>query len=118
MKRANDPLFWLMFGAGGVLAALIGTALVFATGIGAPGGILVSPELMRYDRMLAFAHNGLGKIAILAVIVLFLWHAALRIFHMLHDFGIHAGAGAKLICFGLPLLGTIGTVYYLLALGF
>ncbi len=107
-----------MFGAGGVLAALVGTALVFATGIGAPGGILVSPDLMRYDRMLAFAHNGFGKIAIFVIIVFFLWHAALRIFHMLHDFGIHAGAFAKLICFGVPLLFTVGAAYYLLKLGF
>jgi succinate dehydrogenase subunit D len=50
--------------------------------------------------------------------VLFLWHAALRIFHMLHDFGIHAGTGAKLICFGLPLLCTIAAAFWLLILGF
>ena len=118
MKRANDPIFWSLFGAGGMLAALVGAALVFVTGIGVPLGILVSQDLMRYQRMLDFAHHWLGKVIVFAVIVLFLWHAALRIFHMLHDFGVHAGTGAKLTCFGLPLLCTIAAAYWLLALGF
>jgi fumarate reductase subunit D len=118
MKRANDPIFWLMFGAGGMLAALMGTALVFVTGIGVPLGILVSQDLMRYQRMLGFAQHWFGKIILFAIIVLFLWHAALRIYHMLHDFGIHAGAGSKLACFGPPLLCTVAAAYWLLALGF
>ncbi|MBI2317090.1 MAG: fumarate reductase subunit FrdD [Betaproteobacteria bacterium] len=118
MKRANDPIFWLLFGAGGMLSALVGAALVFVTGIGAPLGFLVSRDLMRYERVLSFAQNGWGKLFLFAVIALFLWHAALRIYHMLHDFGIRAGAGAKLLCFGLPLLCTIAAAWWLLALGF
>ena len=117
MKRSNDPVFWSLFGAGGMLSALVGAALVFVTGIGVPLGILVSKDLMRYQGMLGFAHHWLGKAIVFAVIVLFLWHAALRIFHMLHDFGIHAGAGAKLVCFGLPLLCTIAAAYYLWTIG-
>ena len=77
-----------------MLAALVGPALVFVTGIAVPAGILMSPDLMGYQRMAGFAHAWPGKIIILAVIVLFLWHAALRIFHMLHDFGVHAGVAA------------------------
>jgi fumarate reductase subunit D len=118
MKRSNDPIFWSLFGAGGMLSALIGVALVFVTGIAVPLGFLVSQDLMRYQRMLGFAHHWLGKVIVFAVIVLFLWHAALRIFHMLHDFGVHAGTGAKLVCFGLPLLCTIAAGYWLLNLGF
>jgi len=73
---------------------------------------------MRYELMLGFTQHWLGKVIVFAVIVLFLWHAALRIFHMLHDFGIHAGAGVKLICFGLPLLCTVAVAFCLLILGF
>jgi fumarate reductase subunit D len=118
MKRSNDPVFWSLFGAGGMLSALIGAALVYVSGIGVPLALLVSQDLMRYERMLGFAQHWLGKVIVFAVIVLFLWHAALRIFHMLHDFGIHAGTGAKLICFGLPLLCTIAAAFWLLILGF
>jgi fumarate reductase subunit D len=116
MKRSNAPLVWSLFGAGGMLAALVGPALVFVTGIAVPAGILMSRDLMGYQRMAGFAHTWVGKAIILAVIVLFLWHAALRIFHMLHDFGVHAGTGAKLACFGLPLLCTLAAVYWALAL--
>ena len=38
MKRSNAPVFWLLFGAGGMLCALLGTALVFITGIAVPFG--------------------------------------------------------------------------------
>ena len=87
------------------------------TGIAVPLGLLVSPDLMRYQRMVEFTHNWLGKLIVFAIIVLFLWHAALRIFHMLHDFGVHAGTGAKLVCFGFPLLCTLATAYWVLAIG-
>lgn len=116
MKRSNAPLVWSLFGAGGMLAALVGPALVFVTGIAVPAGILMSKDAMRYDRMIKFAHNPIGKIIILAVIVFFMWHAALRIFHMLHDFGVHAGTGAKLFCFGLPFLCTLAAIAWVLPL--
>ena len=33
MKRSSQPPFWLMFGAGGMLSALIGWMLVLITGM-------------------------------------------------------------------------------------
>lgn len=118
MKRSNEPVFWSLFGAGGMLSALIGVALVFVTGIGVPLALLVSQDLMQYQSMLSFAQHWLGKIVVFAIIVLFLWHAALRILNMLHDFGVHAGTAARLVGYGLTLLCTIATAYWLLALGF
>jgi fumarate reductase subunit D len=118
MKRANDPVFWSLFGAGGMLSALVGVALVFVSGIGVPLALVVSQDLMRYEYMLGFAQHWLGKVFLFSVIVLFLWHAALRIFHLLHDFGVRTETAAKLICFGLPFLCTIATAIWLVNLGF
>lgn len=118
MKRSHEPVFWSLFGAGGMLSALIGVALVFVTGIGVPLGILVSQDLMQYQQMLEFTQHWIGKVIVFAIIVLFLWHAALRILHLLHDFGIHAGTAARLICYGFTLLCTLGTGYWLVTLGF
>ena len=118
MKRSHDPIFWSLFGAGGMLSALIGPALVFVTGIGVPLALLLSPNLMEYQRMLVFTQHWLGKIIVFMVIALFLWHAALRIFHMLHGFGVHTGARAKLACFGVPLVCTLAAAYCLWILGF
>ena len=96
---SNAPIFWSLFGAGGMLSALIGPALVFITGIAVPSGLL--PGLMSYQHTLAFARNGAGKLFLFLVVSLFLWHGAHRIFHSLHDLGLHTGTLAKLLCYGL-----------------
>lgn len=117
-KRSNQPLFWLPFGAGGMVSALFGPVLVFITGIAVPLGIVFSPDLMGYAHMQAFAMNWAGKLFIFVVIALFLWHAMHRIFHSLHDLGVHAGTRAKLACYGPAAIATIIAAYVLLALGF
>ncbi len=116
-RRSNQPVFWALFGAGGMLSALVGAALVFVTGIAGPLG-LEPHAVMSYDDVLAFSRNWAGKAFLFAVISLFLWHGAHRIFHTLHDFGIHTGAVAKLACYGVALLGTLGAAEALLKIGF
>ncbi|MCB1750178.1 MAG: fumarate reductase subunit FrdD [Gammaproteobacteria bacterium] len=118
LKRSNAPIFWSLFGAGGMLSALFGPALVFITGIAVPFGFLLPADAMSYPKMLAFAQNLIGKGFILAVIALFLWFAAHRIYHSLHEFGIHAGLAAKLICYGSAFVATVISVVVLLGLGF
>ena len=81
MKRSNKPIFWSLFGAGGTLSALIGPMLVLITGILVPLSLVLPRSTMTYDRMLAFARNGFGKAALLAVISLFLFHGCHRLYH-------------------------------------
>jgi fumarate reductase subunit D len=57
LKRSNAPVFWLLFGARGMLSALLGPMLVFITGIAVPMGWPLPSNLMTYPRMLAFAQN-------------------------------------------------------------
>ncbi len=118
LKRSNAPIFWALFGAGGMLSALFGPMLVFITGLAIPLGLLLPPDTLSYAKVLAFAQHFIGKAFIFAVIMLFLWHAAHRIFHTLHDVGIHAGTGAKLLCYGLALIGTLVAAVSLLKIGF
>ncbi|MGA9855583.1 MAG: fumarate reductase subunit FrdD [Gammaproteobacteria bacterium] len=113
MKRSDAPVFWLLFGAGGMLSALVGPMLVFITGIAVPLGLLLTTDTLSYPHVLAFAHSWIGAVFLFAVVVLFLWHAGHRIFHSLHDLGIHAGVVVKLCCYGLPLIATLITVYAL-----
>jgi fumarate reductase subunit D len=117
VKRSHEPVFWSLFGAGGILAALCGFALVFVTGIGAPLGWIVSPRLMEFDNMQAFASGASGKLVIFAFIVLLLWHAVLRMLLLLRDFGIGGGFATRLGGYGLTLLATLLTAYLLLAPG-
>ena len=118
MKRSNAPIFWLLFGAGGMLAALLGPMLVFITGIAVPLGWPLHSELLSYARMLAFAQHWAGKGFLLVVIALFAWHAAHRIFHSLHDVGIHNGMVAKVATYGGALAITLIAALSLLSLGF
>ena len=117
-KRSNAPIFWGLFGAGGMLAALFGPMLVFITGIAVPLCFLLPADTMSYPKMLAFAQNFIGKGFIFAVIALFMWHAVHRIFHSLHEFGIHAGFGMKVLCYGVAFVGTVISAAVLLGLGF
>ena len=117
MKRSNAPIFWALFGAGGMLSALIGAVLVFITGIAAPLGILLPREMLSYSRVLTVTQHWTGKGILFVIISLFLWHSAHRIFHTLHDIGVHAGLVAKLICYGFAMAGTLATAVVLLRLG-
>jgi fumarate reductase subunit D len=105
MKRSNKPIFWSLFGAGGMLSALIGPALIYETGF--------HSQALSYDRALAFAQNGFGKLAILAVISLFLFHGCHRMYHSLHDFGIHVGPGLKAAFHGFAAAGTLAAAVLL-----
>ena len=118
MKRSNAPVFWLLFGAGGMLSALLGPMLVFITGLAAPFGWPLRADLMAYPRMLAWAQNGAGKGFLFIVIALFAWHAAHRILHSLHDLGIRAGTTARLACYGTALVVTLVVAVGLLSIGF
>jgi fumarate reductase subunit D len=116
MKRSHEPIFWSLFGAGGVLSALIGPVLILITGILAPLAIAMPPEALDYDRVLAFAQTLVGRALILAVISLFLFHAAHRIYHGLHDVGVHGGTGAMTAAYGGAFVGSLAAAYMVLAL--
>ena len=91
--------------------------LIFITGISVPLGLLLPTDTMSYEHMVGFASSGLGKLAILAMIGLFLFHGLHRMYHCLHDVGIHVGAGLKAVFHGLAIAGTLLTAYLLIAIG-
>jgi fumarate reductase subunit D len=113
MKRSHAPIFWSLFGAGGVLSALLGPVLVYITGIAIPTGAL-PPEVFAYPRVFDFLRSAGGKLALFALIALFLWHAAHRIYHCLHDFGIHPGLLTRLTLYGSAFAGSAAAAWLLL----
>ena len=118
MKRSNEPIFWMLFGAGGVLSALVAPILIIMTGIIGPTGPWLPASALAYARVHGFAQHWLGKFLILAVISLFLFHAVHRIYHGLHDLGLHVGAGAKVLAYGSALAGSLIAACLLLIIGF
>ncbi|MBC8023291.1 MAG: fumarate reductase subunit FrdD [Burkholderiales bacterium] len=114
--RSKQPIFWLLFGAGGMLSALIGWMLVFITGIAIPLGIFLQPDLFSYEKVLAFHRHWAGKAFTFLVISLFLWHGAHRIFHSLHDLGVKAHAASAWACYGIAMTGTLAAAVLLLTI--
>jgi fumarate reductase subunit D len=114
MTRSHAPIFWLLFGAGGMLAALVGPALVYITGFDGAG--LLAADALSYAHVAAVAHSVVGKLFLFAVVALFAWHAVHRILCSLHDVGIHKGLAAKSGCYGVAGLISVFAAITLLAL--
>jgi fumarate reductase subunit D len=104
-RRSHEPLFWALFGAGGMLLALVGPGLVLATGLAVPLGWLPADTLSP-QRVLAFARHPAGALALLGLLSLSLFHAAHRLRHGLHDLGWHPGRAGALACYGGAALGS------------
>ena len=110
VKRSNEPLFWSLFGAGGVVVAFIVPVVIFVTGVAVPTGIWPA-EVMAYDRIVSFVSSWSGGLFMLVVISLTLWHAMHRIYLSLHDLGINRGRMFfRSLCYGIALAGTVSSV--------
>jgi fumarate reductase subunit D len=116
LKRSNSPIFWVLFGGGGMMAALFGPALVLITGLAVPLGFMSG--LMSYPRALAIAQNWVGKGFLFVFISLLAWHAAHRLLCSVHDFGIHKTVFVKSVFYGFALVVTLVAAVNLLAIGF
>lgn len=116
VKRSNKPIFWSLFGAGGMLSALVGPVLVFLTGIALPLGLGFDAEGLSYARALRLLQHPLAGVALAAVISLFLFHGFHRLYHTLHDLGVPVGPGLKALCHGLAGLGSLLAIALLASL--
>jgi fumarate reductase iron-sulfur subunit len=70
--------------------------------------------VLRYAQLHAFAAHWFGKLFVLAVIALFLWHAAHRLRVTLHDFGLRQDAAVAVVVYVIAAAGTLMSVLYLL----
>jgi succinate dehydrogenase subunit D len=114
-RRSSEPIFWSLFGAGGVVVAFVLPVLILITGLVQPLELLPAGALS-YDRLIVFSSSWTGKAFIFAVISLTLWHGAHRIFLSLHDFGIDKKNWQRWLLYGSAAIGTIVTIVLLLSL--
>ena len=111
-KRSIAPLFWLLFGAGGMLSALFGTGMVIVT------GVLLPRDPPSFDAALTLARLPLVKLVLFGVISLFFWHGAERLYLTLKDMSAGPKLILKLASYGVAALLTIFTFALLLSIGF
>ncbi|NJO54574.1 MAG: fumarate reductase subunit D [Bacteroidales bacterium] len=116
LKRSQEPIFWLLFGGGGTLAALVGVVLIVITGILVPTGTGLSLETMDYAAMRAFAGTAFGKLAIFLVISLLLWHGVHRMAATAHHIGLCGIGPAQIALRGFAALATAACAFLLIGL--
>ena len=110
-----EPLWWILFGAGGFTACFFLPALLLGGLVLAPQGLL--GDGLAYERAHALAASPIGKTFLAAVITLELWHCAHHMRHLLLDLGGHALAPlAAFGSYGLAVLGTVATLAIVAAL--
>lgn len=101
-----EPFIWLLFGAGFMVGSLLLPAWVLVVGIAQPLGWTHG---LAFDRAHMLAANPLGRLVLLALIVLPLWNGANHLRHFLIDLGGYErdGAVAPVLYAGAALLSLV-----------
>ena len=115
MAKSNEPIWWSLFSAGGMVAAMIFPILIIITGILIPFG-LAGDNPLNYERIhTAVAHNNYVKLIFFIVISLPLFHWAHRFRFTLVDVGLKSiSTLISIICYGGAIAGTIISAIILL----
>ena len=113
-RTTAEPFVWLLFSAGGVVAALVLPVLVVLFGVVIPLGWVTAPG---YAHMLATLGNPLVQLGLLVVCALALVHAAHRLrFTVEHALQLRRyDRIIATVCYGGALAGTVAAAYLLFA---
>lgn len=105
-RRSPEPLVWLLFSAGGMVAALLIPVLLFLFGIAFPLGWLDAPE---HAYLLSVVSHPITLLVLLGLCVLGLFHWAHRFRYTLYD-GLQLKKASGLIivlCYGGAVAGSL-----------
>lgn len=114
MARSNKPMIWLPFAAGGTIAAFVLPGAMLAMLLASAG--LIGGEGLSYEHMRAFVNHPAGKLIILVVLGVPLWHAAHRLRMTIQDLGARRPGTRRLVarcCYGAALIATLALLYAL-----
>ena len=108
MAKSNEPIWWSLFSAGGMVAAMIFPILIIITGILVPFG-LAGDDSLNFERIhTAMSQNNYVKLIIFIVITLPLFHWAHRFRFTLVDGGLKSvSTPIAIFCYGGAITGTI-----------
>jgi fumarate reductase subunit D len=112
-KRSIEPLLWVLFSAGGVLAALLLPILLFLFGVAFPLGWLAPPS---YAHLYAVLSHPLTRVVVFLLCFLALFHWAHRFRYTLYD-GLqikHLNELIVLVCYGGAIVGSVVAGYLLI----
>ena len=107
MAKSNEPFWWSLFSAGGVVAALLVPIHILLIGIAWPLEMLPA-DALEFSRMQALLAHPLTRLYCFVLISLPLFHWAHRFRFTLLDLGLHGAAMLiAVLCYGAAIAGTI-----------
>jgi fumarate reductase subunit D len=111
-RQSNEAFFWVLFSAGGVVAALLIPVQLFLFAIAFPLGWLPAPS---YEHLMALVRLPLVRIYLFVLCSLSLFHWAHRFRYTLYD-GLqvkHLNEIIFTLCYGGAVIGTMVAAYLL-----
>jgi fumarate reductase subunit D len=111
-RQSNEAFFWLLFSAGGVVAAILIPVHLFLFGIAFPLGWLPPPS---YEHLMLLLKMPVTRIYLFVLCSLPLFHWAHRFRYTLYD-GLqvkHLNEVIFTFCYGGAVLGTLLAGYLL-----
>ena len=113
MKQSNEPFWWSLFAAGGMLGALLTPVLIFLVGIALPLGWMPA-QTLEYESVRSVVARPLSKSLLLGLIPLSLFHWAHRFRFQLIDIGVTgARKFSAVFCYGIATIGAVLTILVL-----
>jgi fumarate reductase subunit D len=112
VKRSNEPFLWMLFSAGGGIAAMLIPIHLFLFGLAIPLGWLDGPS---YHGLLELLRHPLTRLYLFVLATLSLFHWAHRFRYTLYD-GLqikHLNELINTFCYGGAVLGTVLAAYVL-----
>ena len=107
MAKSNEPIWWSLFSAGGMVAAMMFPILIIITGILVPFG-LVGDDPLNFERIREAVSQPLVKLILFTIISLPLFHWAHRFRFTLVDVGLKSVSTLiSILCYGGAIAGTI-----------
>jgi fumarate reductase subunit D len=107
-RRRVEPIVWLMFSSGGVLAAVLLPSLAFLFGLAFPLGWLDPPD---HAHLLAVVGHPLTVVVLLGVFFLLLVHSAHRFRYTLYDgLQVKKKRTVAVICYGAAIVGSVAAL--------
>jgi fumarate reductase subunit D len=108
MVKSNEPIWWSLFSAGGVVAAFFLPVTIVVTAIGVPAD-WISPGALQQ-----LLQNPLARLYLFVIISLPLFHWAHRFRYVVADLGLKGlGPVPAIVCYGAAILGTATAAFFL-----
>ena len=99
--RSDEPIYWLLFGAGGMALAIVVPSILLvllAAGFSSP---TVDSGLLNFTQVKGLLGNWFMALCFFGTVFLTVWHSCHRIYHTLHDLTVHVTKLHWFVFYGL-----------------